>query len=225
VSERGNGGGAGQQWWQHHDGRWYPPELARHPAARRAAVEVGEDGTADAAGMELGSERGGRVWLLWATVLAPLLLVAGVVAALLGLTTGARLGQTETADGSGRETVTTDSTTTTSATTVPATPPPSTPPPTTAPPSTGGPTPSSSAAPDVPTGSDGEADEGGRSGPSPAPGAVPGAPSDVAAADEPRVPESADDCKHGGWAEQVDDDGQPFVNQGDCVAYVSVRWS
>jgi hypothetical protein len=222
VSERGNGGGEGQPWWRHHDGRWYPPELARHPAARGTAAGPREGGTADPLVLDLRLERaGGREWLLWATVLVPLLLLAGIVAALLGLTTGTRLGRAETAADPVRDTVTTESTTTSPATTVPTTPPATTPP-AAAPPSTAGPTSSSASTPDVPAGSDGE---GGQGGPSQAPSAAPAEPADVPAQERPQVPESADECKHGGWAELVDGGGQPFANQGDCVAYVSVRWS
>ena len=35
------------------------------------------------------------------------------------------------------------------------------------------------------------------------------------------VPQSADDCKKGGWQNLTDDQGRPFNNQGDCVSYVA----
>jgi hypothetical protein len=31
--------------------------------------------------------------------------------------------------------------------------------------------------------------------------------------------EDKDDCKDGGWMDLVDDDGEPFKNQGDCVSH------
>lgn len=34
------------------------------------------------------------------------------------------------------------------------------------------------------------------------------------------IPQSADDCKKGGWQTRTDDQGTPFKNQGDCVSYV-----
>jgi hypothetical protein len=35
-----------------------------------------------------------------------------------------------------------------------------------------------------------------------------------------RTPGSVEDCKHGGWRDVVDHHGQPFRNQGECVAWV-----
>jgi hypothetical protein len=37
----------------------------------------------------------------------------------------------------------------------------------------------------------------------------------------PSTPASRDDCRHGGWRDLVDDQGRPFRNQGDCIAWVS----
>jgi hypothetical protein len=37
------------------------------------------------------------------------------------------------------------------------------------------------------------------------------------------VPQSADDCKKGGWQTRTDDQGRPFKNQGDCVSYVATK--
>ena len=37
----------------------------------------------------------------------------------------------------------------------------------------------------------------------------------------PPVPTSKDQCKNGGWQQLVDDHGQPFRNQGQCVAWVN----
>ena len=34
------------------------------------------------------------------------------------------------------------------------------------------------------------------------------------------VPQTADECKKGGWENLTDDEGTPFKNQGDCVSYV-----
>jgi hypothetical protein len=48
---------------------------------------------------------------------------------------------------------------------------------------------------------------------------------DVLAIDEtrlsvaPKTPESADDCKDGGWMTLVDDDGNAFRNQGQCIKH------
>jgi hypothetical protein len=36
----------------------------------------------------------------------------------------------------------------------------------------------------------------------------------------PAVPTTRDDCLHGGWRGLADDTGQPFRNQGACVAWV-----
>lgn len=37
------------------------------------------------------------------------------------------------------------------------------------------------------------------------------------------VPTNKDQCKHGGWQDLADDQGQPFANQGRCVSYVAAR--
>lgn len=37
----------------------------------------------------------------------------------------------------------------------------------------------------------------------------------------PRAPDDAEDCRHGGWRELVDDQGRPFANQGRCIAWVT----
>ena len=34
------------------------------------------------------------------------------------------------------------------------------------------------------------------------------------------VPTDKDQCKQGGWEDLVDDQGRPFANQGECVAFV-----
>ena len=34
------------------------------------------------------------------------------------------------------------------------------------------------------------------------------------------VPTDKDQCKHGGWRNFVDDQGEPFPNQGQCVSFV-----
>jgi hypothetical protein len=36
----------------------------------------------------------------------------------------------------------------------------------------------------------------------------------------PPVPTDKDQCKHGGWQNLADDQGEPFKNQGQCVAFV-----
>lgn len=36
---------------------------------------------------------------------------------------------------------------------------------------------------------------------------------------EPVVPVHKEQCKKGGWVNLVDDQGQPFKNQGQCVAF------
>ena len=37
----------------------------------------------------------------------------------------------------------------------------------------------------------------------------------------PRIPQTKDDCKGGGWKDLVRADGSSFKNQGDCVSYVN----
>ena len=37
----------------------------------------------------------------------------------------------------------------------------------------------------------------------------------------PDVPTTTADCKNGGWRDLANDDGQPFRNQGGCVAWVA----
>jgi hypothetical protein len=37
----------------------------------------------------------------------------------------------------------------------------------------------------------------------------------------PHTPASKDDCKNGGWQSFEDENGQPFPNQGQCVAWVN----
>jgi len=39
--------------------------------------------------------------------------------------------------------------------------------------------------------------------------------------ESPPMPGSRDDCKDGGWAQLVDDRGQPFADQGACVSFVN----
>ena len=39
--------------------------------------------------------------------------------------------------------------------------------------------------------------------------------------DEAGHPTSKDDCKNGGWMNLVDDEGDAFKNQGDCVSYTN----
>jgi hypothetical protein len=36
----------------------------------------------------------------------------------------------------------------------------------------------------------------------------------------PTTPAALDDCRSGGWSDLVDDRGQPFRNQGECIAWV-----
>jgi hypothetical protein len=36
----------------------------------------------------------------------------------------------------------------------------------------------------------------------------------------PPVPTDKDQCKHGGWQNLADDQGEPFKNQGQCVSFV-----
>ena len=36
----------------------------------------------------------------------------------------------------------------------------------------------------------------------------------------PAVPTDKDQCKHGGWQNLGDDQGEPFRNQGQCVSFV-----
>jgi hypothetical protein len=218
VRDEGDGGGRGD-WWRHHDGRWYPPASARHPAAKGTGPAAAEDGNgSEHRDLEIDLRHtGGRVWLLWATVLVPLLLVAGIVAALLGLSTGARLGHTEMAGDPGQVTVTTPATSTTAPDTAapaPVTTAPPTSPPATVPPSTTDHTPTASPPSAVPAGPAPSSAGGDAATPSPAP-----------ADDPPRAPANVDECKDGGWVDLVDDSGQPFANQGDCVAYVSVHSS
>jgi hypothetical protein len=35
----------------------------------------------------------------------------------------------------------------------------------------------------------------------------------------PPTPTSPDDCRHGGWRDLADENGDPFRNQGDCIAW------
>jgi hypothetical protein len=35
------------------------------------------------------------------------------------------------------------------------------------------------------------------------------------------MPTSKDDCKHGGWKNFGDAEGNPFKNQGQCVSFVN----
>lgn len=37
----------------------------------------------------------------------------------------------------------------------------------------------------------------------------------------PNTPTSKEDCKNGGWRNFVDENGEPFKNQGDCIAWVN----
>jgi hypothetical protein len=39
--------------------------------------------------------------------------------------------------------------------------------------------------------------------------------------DEQGHPATSDDCKNGGWMDLVDDEGNAFKNQGDCVSYAN----
>jgi hypothetical protein len=36
----------------------------------------------------------------------------------------------------------------------------------------------------------------------------------------PPTPRTKDDCKEGGWRDFTDDEGRPFDNQGQCIAFV-----
>lgn len=38
-----------------------------------------------------------------------------------------------------------------------------------------------------------------------------------------RTPDSVEDCKHGGWRDLVDHEGNPFRNQGQCIRWVHDR--
>lgn len=37
----------------------------------------------------------------------------------------------------------------------------------------------------------------------------------------PATPQTSDDCRHGGWRDLVDDAGQPFRDQGQCIAWIT----
>lgn len=37
----------------------------------------------------------------------------------------------------------------------------------------------------------------------------------------PTTPATKDDCKHGGWQDFTDENGTPFRNQGECIAWVN----
>jgi hypothetical protein len=50
-----------------------------------------------------------------------------------------------------------------------------------------------------------------------------GAGCDIGSVEVGQVPQTKDDCKHGGWVNFVDDHGRPFRNQGQCVSFVSAR--
>lgn len=62
------------------------------------------------------------------------------------------------------------------------------------------------------------------SAPSPGPGPGPGPT--VPPPDDPpsgQVPTNKEQCMNGGWAGLEDDRGQPFANQGQCIAFVQGR--
>jgi hypothetical protein len=46
-----------------------------------------------------------------------------------------------------------------------------------------------------------------------------GAGCDIGSVEVGQVPQTKNDCKHGGWVNFVDDQGRPFRNQGQCVSF------
>ena len=190
-------GGAG--WWQAGDGRSYPPSLARHPAAQGdpGALRAREDQTSAAppAGQD---ERPG--WGPWTMLAATLLLAFVVVVGSYAVAT-----RTEPVETRGRPTPVATEPTVSSGLPVPDVP---TAPAETAP-VTAGPEPSTPGPSTGPTSA------------APDPTATTPVRSAPTATEPARMPQIADDCKHGGWADLVDDRDRPFPNQGQCVSFAN----
>lgn len=203
---RGRRARRAEGWWRAHDGRWYPPSLARHPAAQGEIIDLrGEAGDQlDDEILDLRDQRdqqggkqfrgvGSRMrssrrgpWITWAVLVTPLALLGTLVLGLISAATEPQTVETTTRTETGSAASTTESPTSTSRSSAPSTNPSDRP---------GGSVTSSTGTPDSPVGST----------------AVPGS-----------MPASKDDCKNGGWALLVDDEGQRFPNQGQCVAFVNL---
>jgi hypothetical protein len=235
------GGRQPEGWWKASDGRWYPASLVRHPAARHEAGAGAASSTSPPA--EGGGRTTRRVWLTWAVLLVPLVGGAGLLLVMIGLATGSRLGRIDTAgeDVAGRPGATP---TVPSPTTAPAGPEgapdaPGLPGPP-APPDDGRP-PAAEATPSdgPPAGSGRPSDASGGAGTGVASRASPGstrpagpdaasgspdvpgpAPGPPGRAPVASVPTHADQCLDGGWAALGDDQGHPFGDVGECVAFV-----
>src|SRR6266540_3906324 len=87
--------GSSKGWWQASDGRWYPPGMANHPAARRLARPAEPDRTsttvaatpADPANPAApadtpGTRRGS--WRLWAVLATQMALAVALVVIVVG---------------------------------------------------------------------------------------------------------------------------------------------
>lgn len=202
----GHSRGQDDGWWEGSDGTRYPPSAARHPAAR-----AGQQPTPTGDGVPPGRH---PTWRVKTALLVPI--VAAGLVLLVGLSREPGPGRTEATDvspppyaggagdpGAGERT---GSSTSGSGSTASESPPAASPPPrdTSAPSPPGSPSTSSS----DPT------------PPASAPTTTPAPTSPPASTPSPEVPTDADQCKHGGWAHLVDDQGRPFTNQGDCVSFV-----
>jgi hypothetical protein len=213
-------------WWKASDGRSYPPEAARHPAARDepAAPRPTPPRQLAAAGP------------LWLVALVPMALVVAVVIGGLADTAPPDRVETFGSEGPGDPGKSTDgrpasrvSAASVSASVdseaVEA-----------AVPSRGGSvgrtgTPIGPADPDDAADAADEAGDrdDGAADASPPPPAAPAPPasSETTAPPTPTTPtpvatpRSRDDCQHGRWEHLVDDQGRPFANQGLCVSYVN----
>jgi hypothetical protein len=210
-------GGRADGWWQADDGRWYPPSLAFHPAARHdPAADQVRRRSAEAAARAFVRHLAPR-WVGW---LAPIPLVC--LLAFVAASDGQQDDRVEILEPA----------------VVPSDPPrpdPGTTPFAGSTASTGSSPTTVYPAPTMITAGRARLDESHppvappRPVPRPAPPAPPTTVTTVVkagattttTAPAPATPRSADDCKDGGWQHLVDSAGQPFANQGECVSYVT----
>jgi hypothetical protein len=226
----GEGGGYPERWWRHRDGRWYPPSLARHPAAQ---ISLGDDDEDDGDEVDVR-----RSWMAWALLVGPIAVMAGLLLGMMqvALDPGdSGPADTYTAGGTGRRSTTSSPDEERGAGVAPPSGAPST-----SAGSSGGSSASGSAeGPDAPAGGSGGTDAPGAAGGPPAastsgpgaggssaanpPASTTPAPPPGSTTPPPSTPATRDDCRDGGWAERVDDQGRPFVNQGQCIAWVEAH--
>ena len=190
--------GSGKGWWRASDGHWYPPGMARHPAARREAKPPEPAVAAD----------GRRSRHVWAVLIAPIVVMVALAYGLVATTSSTGSVRTGSPNSTSLGSIDELPAPTTSVTMDPVNPEdpnptdqPSSPPPLTSPMA------------DPP-------------GASPASGTGPptvGPPLAGQATTAPphRMPTSVASCKASGWANLVDDHGQPFRNQGQCVSFAN----